>query len=207
MLATRELLDRELVWRWSAAPALAETKRWIDEALANPLTRLFAAGDDSYTTSFVPDGFALVKMVSEYAETIERYEPGALAELARAGRVDGAAAARVTCAEGTKRCGRCDRSYSKLWIVGSTCVLCEQAARDAGRCPISPACPPGFFLPARARVPSMRTRGVRRVRRLARRRRGRRAARRDDECVLCLPRFRSHDMLDKGWGVAASKKF
>ena len=130
-----------------SAPALAETKRWIDEALANPRTRLFAAGDDAHTTSFVPDGFALVKMVSEYAETIERYEPGALAELARAGRVDGAAAARVTRAEGTKRCGRCDRSYSKLWIVGSTCVLCEQAARDAGRCPISPACPPGFFCP------------------------------------------------------------
>ena len=64
----------------------------------------------------------------------------------------------------------------------------------------------GFFARTR-RCASMRTRGVRRVRRLARRRRGRRAARRDDECVLCLSRFRSHDMCDKGWGVAASKNF
>ena len=36
-----------------SAPALAETKRWIDEALANPRTRLFAAGDDAHTTSFL----------------------------------------------------------------------------------------------------------------------------------------------------------
>lgn len=140
-----------------AAPALDETRRWIDAALADPRRTLFAAGDDAHTASFVPDGFALAKMIKEYATTIERYEPGMLAELA--GDVEDVkdldldvVAERVATVEGKIKCARCDRSYSKLWISAhtTTCVVCEHAARREGTCPVSAsACRPGFFCPHR----------------------------------------------------------
>ena len=147
-------IDARVLALEGSAPALEETRRWIDEALDDPRRTLFAAGDDAHTASFVPDGFALGKMIKEYATTIERYEPDMLAELAGAlasndVAADGDAVERVARAEGKMRCARCDRSYSKLWISANTraCVVCEHDARQRGTCPTASACGSAFVCP------------------------------------------------------------
>jgi len=136
-----------------ASPATRETAKWIGKILDEPKRTFFAAGDCDATTSFVPDDFVMSSLIASYAPTIEKYQDAMLEELAEAfGR-------RATLepnerdkpwtrhVSGSRKCVRCSRSYSNLWVTDKTCISCEHAARLAGTCPISSPCLPEAFCP------------------------------------------------------------
>ena len=122
-----------------AAPALRETTKWIQKILDEPTKVLFASGDSINTTSFVPDDFALAKIINQYTQTTQKFYAGMTAAVASSD-LAGASDGRLLHVTGTHRCGTCERSFSNLWVTANTCMVCEETARNEGRCPVTSSC-------------------------------------------------------------------
>ena len=148
------VVDRAANALEGAAPVTAETAKWLDKILDAPQQTLFAAGDSDATTSFVPDEFVVASLVASYAPVIEKYQKGMLSEVARALTASVALTPsaednviRTHLVKGSKVCKRCQNAYSNLWLTNRTCLLCIDAARTAGVCPMRDRCVPRAFCP------------------------------------------------------------
>ena len=124
------LAERHQVRADPAEPAAA-----VGHKAADPV-RLFVAGDVTGHSMFFPPAFAAVgALLAEVAAAARRYDLLQREAIAAEGWPPPASARRTRVhTDGTLRCWRCDRTFSRHWITRDVCWECEAAVRSSGAC-------------------------------------------------------------------------